>query len=111
MSIYARQVNFYEILKNKEKRKEFSLLTTTNIIYIYIYFFDILILDIITLYIKCQSIFNNRKVDDEILFILRSRFEQCVFYHGDDDYLCDDLMKTYDDAAAAWFCKCKCYNR
>lgn len=59
------------------------------------------------------SIFNNRSVEDEILFILRSRFEQCAFYHGDDDYLCDDLRKTYDDATAAWFAKCKCcyYNR
>jgi len=47
-------------------------------------------------------------VDDEILYILRSRFEHCAFYHGEDDkHLCDDLRKIYEDAAAAWFTKCK----
>ncbi|XP_070163160.1 NADH dehydrogenase [ubiquinone] 1 beta subcomplex subunit 10 [Polyergus mexicanus] len=53
---------------------------------------------------NCQFM-RDKSVDDEILFILRSRFEQCAFYHGDDDYLCDDLKKTYFDAAAAWFTK------
>jgi len=40
--------------------------------------------------------------------ILRSRAEQCVFYHGEDKHLCDNLWKTYEDAAVAWFIKCKC---
>nr|XP_012234170.1 PREDICTED: NADH dehydrogenase [ubiquinone] 1 beta subcomplex subunit 10 [Linepithema humile] len=49
--------------------------------------------------------FRDKSVEDEILFILRSRFEQCAFYHGEDAHLCDDLRKTYDDAATAWFMK------
>lgn len=43
--------------------------------------------------------------------ILRSRYEQCAFYHGgysgDDENMCQDLKKTYEDAAVAWFIKCE----
>lgn len=60
-----------------------------------------------TLTIIFLSFLNTRLVEDEILFILRSRFEHCAFYHGEDVHLCDDLRKTYDDAATAWFMKCK----
>lgn len=48
-----------------------------------------------------------RAVEDQILFILRSRFEQCAIYHGDDVHLCDPIRKIYDDAAVAWFIKCE----
>lgn len=40
--------------------------------------------------------------------ILRSRHEQCAFYHGEDDaHLCDDLKKAYDEATVNWFIKCE----
>jgi len=48
-----------------------------------------------------------REVEDQILFILRSRYEQCAVYHGEDVHLCDPIRKTYDDAAVAWFIKCE----
>lgn len=51
--------------------------------------------------------FNTRTVEDEILYILRHRYEQCAFYHGQDAHLCDDLRKTYDEALTNWFTKCK----
>ncbi|EFN83152.1 NADH dehydrogenase [ubiquinone] 1 beta subcomplex subunit 10 [Harpegnathos saltator] len=48
----------------------------------------------------------DKLVDDEILYILRSRFEECAWYHGSDDMnLCDDIRKTYEDASTAWFMK------
>ncbi|KYN00175.1 NADH dehydrogenase [ubiquinone] 1 beta subcomplex subunit 10 [Cyphomyrmex costatus] len=47
----------------------------------------------------------DKSVEDEILFILRSRFEQCAFYHDEDAHLCAPLRKIYDDAAVAWFIK------
>ncbi|XP_011635832.1 NADH dehydrogenase [ubiquinone] 1 beta subcomplex subunit 10 [Pogonomyrmex barbatus] len=47
----------------------------------------------------------DKQVEDEILTILRNRFEQCIFYHGKDRHFCDELKKTYDDAAVAWFIK------
>ncbi|XP_014469365.1 PREDICTED: NADH dehydrogenase [ubiquinone] 1 beta subcomplex subunit 10 [Dinoponera quadriceps] len=54
---------------------------------------------------NCQFL-RDKLVDDEILFILRSRFEQCAWYHGEDDVnLCKQLRKTYDDATTAWFIK------
>lgn len=50
-----------------------------------------------------------RAVEDEILMILRSRFEQCSFYHGEADRqdMCADLRKIYDEAALNWFIKCE----
>lgn len=46
-------------------------------------------------------------VDDEILSILRQRYEDCGWYYGDDkDKYCNDLYKTYQDASTAWFIKC-----
>ncbi|XP_012523338.1 NADH dehydrogenase [ubiquinone] 1 beta subcomplex subunit 10 [Monomorium pharaonis] len=57
---------------------------------------------------NCQFM-RDKSVEDEILLILRSRYEQCAFYHGgysgDDDNMCQHLRKAYDDAAVAWFIK------
>lgn len=39
--------------------------------------------------------------------ILRSRYEQCAFYHGEDKHLCNDLKKAYDEAAVNWYVKCE----
>ncbi|KAG5322706.1 NDUBA dehydrogenase, partial [Pseudoatta argentina] len=47
----------------------------------------------------------DKAVEDQILFILRSRYEQCAIYHGEDVHLCASIRKTYDDAAVAWFMK------
>lgn len=52
-----------------------------------------------------QQFFRDKLVDDEIIFILRSRFEQCCWYHGPDEGLCDDLRNIYEDATTAWFMK------
>lgn len=51
-------------------------------------------------------LYDVRSVEEEILFILRSRFEQCAVYHGDDVHLCDDIKKAYEDAATNYFIKC-----
>ncbi|XP_032673057.1 NADH dehydrogenase [ubiquinone] 1 beta subcomplex subunit 10 [Odontomachus brunneus] len=63
--------------------------------------------DDVVCYTEANSQFlRDKKVDDEILFILRSRFEQCAWYHGMDDLnMCDELRAIYEDAAAAWFMK------
>lgn len=48
----------------------------------------------------------DKSVEDEILLILRSRFEHCAFYHGEhDEHLCDHLKKAYEEAAHNWFIK------
>ncbi|KAG6794762.1 NADH dehydrogenase [ubiquinone] 1 beta subcomplex subunit 10 [Apis mellifera caucasica] len=48
----------------------------------------------------------DKMVDDEILSILRQRYEDCGWYYGNDkDKYCNDLYKTYQDASTAWFIK------
>lgn len=48
-----------------------------------------------------------RMVEDEIVNILRNRYEHCCWVHGEDsEKLCSDLYKIYNDAAKNWFIKC-----
>lgn len=48
-----------------------------------------------------------RMVDDEILSILRQRYEDCGWYYGEDkDKFCTDYYNAYIDASGAWFAKC-----
>lgn len=49
----------------------------------------------------------DKAVDDHILDILRSRYEECAVYHGHDDRkeMCGHLLDAYDEAAGAWFAK------
>lgn len=47
-------------------------------------------------------------VDEEILNILRMRFEDCMFYEGPDKVeKCTPLNETYLKATENWFIKCK----
>ncbi|CAK9817148.1 NADH dehydrogenase [ubiquinone] 1 beta subcomplex subunit 10 [Anthophora quadrimaculata] len=56
---------------------------------------------------EAQSQFERDKmVDQEIISILRQRYEDCAWYYEEDknDY-CMDLYKIVEDASAAWFAK------
>ena len=47
-------------------------------------------------------------VDNEILSILRNRFEHCVLYETPDHLeKCRGVLDTYENATANWFTKCK----
>jgi NADH dehydrogenase (ubiquinone) 1 beta subcomplex subunit 10 len=49
-----------------------------------------------------------RFVDNEILSILRRRFEDCVLYESPDHKVkCQPLFDQYNEAAENWFIKCK----
>ncbi|CAK9801248.1 NADH dehydrogenase [ubiquinone] 1 beta subcomplex subunit 10 [Anthophora plagiata] len=54
---------------------------------------------------EAQSQFErDRMVDEEIVTILRQRYEDCAWYYGEDkDDYCLDLLKVVEDASAAWF--------
>lgn len=49
----------------------------------------------------------DRLVEEEIVSILRQRYEDCAWYYGyhDKDKFCKDLYDTYQDATTAWFIK------
>lgn len=47
-------------------------------------------------------------VDNEILNILRQRFEDCVMYEQPDhERKCRALLDQYEKGAENWFIKCK----
>jgi len=53
-------------------------------------------------------IFVHRFVDNEVLSILRRRFEDCVLYESPDHKVkCQPLFDQYNEAAENWFIKCK----
>ncbi|KAK9496626.1 hypothetical protein O3M35_013107 [Rhynocoris fuscipes] len=47
----------------------------------------------------------DRRVDTEILSLLRQRFEDCVLYEGPDKDRCIPIRKQYEEAEANWFAK------
>jgi len=48
----------------------------------------------------------DKLVDNEVLNILRQRFEDCVLYEAPDEKTrCKDILKMYEDAAENWFIK------
>lgn len=50
----------------------------------------------------------DRLVDDNILSILRNRFEDCVLYEMPDEAeRCKAIWEEYKVAEANWFSKCK----
>lgn len=52
--------------------------------------------------------FNSRQVDEEIVSILRNRFEHCVIYETPDHVeKCKPLLDTYEEASTNFFIKCK----
>lgn len=53
-------------------------------------------------------IFVHRFVDNEVLSILRHRFEDCILYESPDHKVkCQPLFDQYNEAAENWFIKCK----
>jgi len=52
----------------------------------------------------------NRKVEDQILSILRDRMYDCLFYHHygpDQQKYCQKELSDYKTAETNWFIKCK----
>lgn len=63
--------------------------------------------DPICKYESDQQFKRDKKVDDEILSILRRRFEDCVLYEAPDHLVkCRDILDTYNKATENWFIKC-----
>lgn len=55
-----------------------------------------------------QQFRRDRMVDNEILNILRQRFEDCTLYEAPDHMVkCKPLMDQYQQAAENWFIKCR----
>lgn len=55
-----------------------------------------------------QQFRRDKMVENEILSILRQRFEDCMLYEAPDHVeKCTDLLKTYERGAENWFTKCK----
>lgn len=48
-------------------------------------------------------------VENEILNILRQRFEDCILYEAPDHAVkCKSILATYEKASENWFTKCMC---
>lgn len=48
----------------------------------------------------------DRQVDEQVLSILRQRFEHCVIYEGPDHMKkCKPLLDIYEEASTNWFIK------
>jgi len=52
-----------------------------------------------------QQFKRDKNVDNEILNILRQRFEDCVLYESPDEEKCRPILDTYNRAAENWFIK------
>lgn len=51
-------------------------------------------------------------VENEILSILRNRFEDCVMYEAPDHLTkCKPLLEQYEEATTNWFIKCNIINQ
>lgn len=52
-----------------------------------------------------------RLVDNEILSILRHRFEDCAIYEAPDQVeKCKPLLEEYKNAELNWYIKCKQFS-
>ena len=55
-----------------------------------------------------QQFKRDRLVDNEVLSILRQRFEDCMLYEGPDgERKCRPIYEIYQKGAENWFTKCK----
>lgn len=55
-----------------------------------------------------QQFKRDKMVENEILNILRQRFEDCVLYEAPDHLTkCKSVLETYEKAVENWFTKCK----
>lgn len=56
-----------------------------------------------------QQFRRDRMVENEIVSILRQRFEDCTLYEAPDHIKkCKPILEQYEKAAENWFIKCKC---
>lgn len=56
-----------------------------------------------------QQFRRDRMVDNEIVNILRQRFEDCTLYEAPDHIVkCKPLLEQYEKATENWFIKCMC---
>lgn len=64
--------------------------------------------DYVCIFEANQQFKRDRMVDNEILSILRQRFEDCVLYETPDHVeKCKPLVEAYNKGAENWFTKCK----
>lgn len=58
-----------------------------------------------------QQFRRDKMVENEILSILRQRFEDCVLYESPDHMVkCKGILMAYEKGAENWFTKCKYIN-
>lgn len=58
-----------------------------------------------------QQFRRDKMVENEILSILRQRFEDCMLYEAPDHVeKCTGFLKNYEKGAENWFTKCKYYS-
>lgn len=63
--------------------------------------------DVCCIYEADQQFKRDRKVDSEILSILRQRFEDCVLYEAPDHLTkCQDIHEALKIGEVNWFSKC-----
>lgn len=48
-----------------------------------------------------------RYVEQEIVSILRRRYEDCCWTNFEEKAICADLFKTFNEVSTAYFIKCK----
>lgn len=64
--------------------------------------------DVVCRFEADQQFRRDRMVDNEILSILRQRFEDCTMYEAPDHIeKCKPILEQYEKAAENWFIKCK----
>lgn len=63
--------------------------------------------DMVCFYEADEQYKRDKAVDSEIISILRYRMDDCVREEYPDYKKCLPLKQAYDDAAEAWFTKCK----
>ncbi|XP_037959627.1 NADH dehydrogenase [ubiquinone] 1 beta subcomplex subunit 10 [Teleopsis dalmanni] len=62
--------------------------------------------DVVCRFEADQQFRRDRMVENEIVSILRQRFEDCVFYEAPDELeRCKSIKEQYDKAAENWFIK------
>lgn len=67
--------------------------------------------DVVCRFEADQQFRRDRMVDNEIVTILRQRFEDCTMYEAPDHVeKCKPILEQYEKAAENWFIKCMLRN-
>ncbi|CAH0388388.1 unnamed protein product [Bemisia tabaci] len=63
--------------------------------------------DAVCKYEATRQMKRDRRVEARICYILKSKFDDCVFYEGEGDArrLCEPYLKHFEDASEAYFIK------